>query len=168
MQANHHYHLISLKIYQKVILLVWGSYIVDLLFTLFELDATTMKKWHPFYDGMTFPNGFVWDGRVSDSTFVYGLMSMLSRGMIFLGAYLAVMHRLPIKLFIVCFWIEISDMVDYYLFHNSWWPFIPKINFTILWIRFENVEFEYNFLKILIVTIFSYIEWKKFKLAGSL
>lgn len=141
----------------KILILIVASYLVDLLFTLFELDAQVVRSLHPFYNGMDFPNGFHWDGKVSVSTFVYGFMAMASRAMIFLAAYLAVHHRILLNIFVVCFWIECADMIDYYLFRNSWWPFIPKFNLFGL----ENIEFEFNYLKVSFITLYAYKEWKK-------
>lgn len=146
-----------MSVRSKILILIVLSYFVDLLFTLFEFDAQVMKAWHPFYQGMDFPNGFHWDGKVSDSSFVYGFMAMVSRAMILLAAYLAVTHRILLNIFIVCFWIECADMLDYYLFRNSWWPFIPKFDF----LMFENVEFEFNYVKIIIVILFAVREWRR-------
>lgn len=143
----------------KILILIVASYFVDLLFTLFEFDAQVMKTWHPFYQGMDFPNGFHWDGKVSDSTFVYGFMSMASRAMIFLAAYLAVSNRIFLTIFVACVWVELADMLDYFLFRNGWWPFIPKFNLF----GFENIEFEFNYLKVSFITLYAYIEWKQSK-----
>lgn len=126
---------------------------VDLLFTLFEFNATEMHPWHPFYQPITFPNGFVWDGKVSDSTFVYGFMAMLSRAMIFLAAYLAVSHRLFLRIFIICFWVELADSVDYYLTRNGYWFKVDRFLF------FENWEFEFNYIKLGVIFYFTSREW---------
>lgn len=143
----------------KILILIVASYFVDLLFTLFELDAQVMKNWHPFYQGMDFPNGYHWDGKVSDSTFVYGFMAMASRALIFLAAYLAVSNRIFLTIFVACVWVELADMLDYYMFRNSWWPFIPKFNLF----GFENIEFEFNYIKVLFIATYAYLEWKKSK-----
>lgn len=143
----------------QILVLIVASYLVDLLFTLFEFDAQIVEKWHPFYQGMDFPNGFHWDGKVSASTFAYGFFAMVSRAMIFYAAYLAVTYRIWLRIFVVCFWVECADMLDYFLFRNSWWPFIPKFDF----IGFKNIEFEFNYLKVLFIATYAYIEWKKSK-----
>jgi hypothetical protein len=139
----------------KVLLIVIGVYLVDVLFTLFELD-TTVWKFHPFYDGFTFPNGQHWNGWKSNNQIVYDLFSFVSRAMILLAAYLAVMNGVRLKIFMVCFFIELSDMVDYWLFNNSWWKFIPK--FDLLFIK--DVEFEYNYAKLAIIICFAVYEWR--------
>jgi hypothetical protein len=135
----------------KIILLIFGSYLVGTIFTAFEFDAVVRKKWHPFYQGHTYENGEYWDGKVTNAVFVYGFMEMVSRAMIFCAAYLAVRHRIFIYLFYVCGWIEIADMFDYWLFRNDPYPFLPKIG---------NFGLEFNYVKLFLVGIYSTREWR--------
>lgn len=133
----------------KIILLVVGSYLIELLFTLFEFDAVVKRKMHPFYQGHVYENGEKWNGYVTNAVFVYGFMEILARGMIFLAAYLAVMHKIALRLFVVCFWLEIADVFDYWLFRNDPYPLLPRIG---------NFGIEFNYIKIATVCIFSAIE----------
>lgn len=135
----------------RIICLIIASYIVGFLFTLFEFDAVERKHWHPFYEGHTYENGEYWNGHVTDAVFVYGFMEMVSRALIFLAAYLAIMHRIFLKLFIVCFWVEVADMADYWLFRNDPYPFLPRIG---------NFALEYNYIKLAIIVTFSIREYR--------
>lgn len=140
----------------KILLLIVGVYFVDVLFTLFELD-TTPWKFHPFYDGYTFPNGSHWNGWKSNNQIAYDIFAFVSRAMIFSASWLAVKHGIVLKIFVLCFFIELSDIVDYWLFNNAWWPFIAKFNF----LYFDNFEFEYNYVKLALVICFAVWEWRK-------
>lgn len=154
---------LSLRAVTVVYLMVFGSYVVDLFFTLFELDPTTMKHYHPFYYGETFPNGFVWNGWKTDTQFVHAFMGIASRAMIFLAAYVAVMNKLPLTIFVWCFWVELADGVDYWLTNNDWWPFIPKLTIYFGTFAVEDWEFEFNYIKIFLIGFLSYKGWKKQK-----
>lgn len=140
----------------KILLLIVGSYFVDLLFTLFEFDACHVKHMHPFYYGEDLVCGH-WDGQVSNSSFAYGFFAMASRAMLIYAAWLAVKYRILLPIFLVCFWIEMADSLDYYLVRNGWWTFIPKFDFFI----FNDIKFEFNYVKILIITGFAAYEYTR-------
>lgn len=145
-------HLISLK--EKVLLLVIVSYLTGMIFTLFEFNAQVPRKWHPYFKGITYQDGTVWNGWVSDANFVYGFMEMASRGLIFLAAYIAVMNKIPLRIFIVCFWVELSDMLDYWLWRNG--PWFEVVGFM----DFETFQFEFFYVKLAIIIFFSAREWR--------
>src|SRR5687767_9715148 len=127
----------------RIIALIFSSYLVGQLFTLFEFNAVEEKRWHPFYYGHTYEDGRFWDGRVTNAVFAYGFMEMVSRAMLFLAAYLAIVHRINVfKLFMVCFWVEVADMADYWLFRNDPYPFLPRIG---------NFGLEFNYIKLAII-----------------
>lgn len=142
---------------RKIIFLIVLSYFVELIFTLFEFNAQVVHKWHPFYQGHTFENGEFWNGHVTNAVFVYGFMEMVSRGLIFLAAYYAVSHKIFIKLFIVCFWVELFDMFDYWLFRNDPYPFLPKYETSI-----GTIALEFNYIKIVIIC---YYAWRHYNTA---
>lgn len=153
---------------RAILLLLAGSYLVDLLFTLFESSSPVTSKWYVFYQGHTYEDGSIWNGEVTAATFWHGINTMLSRAMILSSAYIAVRWGVFVKSFAVCFWVEVLDMLDYWLFYNAWWNFIPKFDLNIGIMTIKDFEFEYNFLKIPIVLIYCYIEWKRLKYTGYL
>lgn len=152
----------------SVLILISGSYLVDLLFTLFESSSPTVSKWYVFYQGHTYEDGTFWNGHTTEATFWHGLNTMFSRAMLLSAAYISVRWSLFIKSFAVCCWIELFDMLDYWLFYNAWWTFIPKFDLNIGIMTINNFEFEYNFVKIGIVLTYCYIEWKSLKYTGCL
>lgn len=160
--------LLSLSPVTVVYLMVFGSYVVDLFFTLFELDPTTMKHYHPFYYGETFSNGFVWNGYKTDTQFIHAFMGIASRAMIFLAAWVAVMNNIPVKIFIWCMWVELADGLDYWLTNNDHWVFIPKLTIYFGSFTLENWEFEMNYIKVFLMAYLSYKGWKKHRLASPL
>lgn len=133
------------------------SYLIQVFFTLFEFDAEVMRKFHPFYDGMTYQNGYHWNGWVTMANFVYGLMEIVARVMIFLSASIAVLFGVKTCIFIVCAFVEVADIFDYWLTRNGPWFTVDKF------LIFENWEFEHNYIKIFIVLSFCYTEWKRLK-----
>lgn len=137
---------------RRIIILIVLSYVVELIFTLFEFDIVVARPWHPFYYGHTYEDGSYWNGWVSDGVFVYGFMEMVARALIFLAAYYAVINKIALSLFIVCFWIELVDMLDYYLFRNDPWPFFPRIG---------NFGLEYNYVKLAIVCYYAWTDWNR-------
>jgi hypothetical protein len=141
--------------------MVFGSYVVDLFFTLFELDPWTFKPYHPFYEGEVFPDGSVWNGWKTDTQFVHAIMGIASRAMIFLAAWVAIINKIPVKIFIWCLWVEIADGIDFWLTNNDHWPFIPKLTLYFGDIRLENWEFEFNYIKVLLMAVLSYKGWKQ-------
>lgn len=138
---------------KKIYGLIIASYLVGFIFTLFEFDAVKRHKWHPFYAGHTYENGEFWDGRVTNAVFAYGFMEMVSRAIIFYAAYLAVRYGVFLRIFIVCFWVEVADMADYWLFRNDPYPFLPK---------FGNFGIEFNYIKFAIIVSFSAWEYRKY------
>lgn len=139
---------------RKVILfIVCASYLFGVVFTLFEFDAYNVKKWHPYYEGITYQNGEHWDGRVSDAVFWYGFMEMVVKASIFLAAGLAIWLKIRTRIFWVCLPLEVLDMIDYRLTRNG--PWFTLDHFLI----FDNWEFEFNYVKILIIFLFSASEW---------
>lgn len=136
---------------RRIIFLIVLSYFVGLIFTLFEFNAVVRHKRHPFYLGHTYENGEYWNGHVTDAVFVYGFMEMISRGLIFLAAYYAVLHKIFLRLFIVCFWVEIADMMDYWLFRNDPYPFLPVIETKI-----GKIALEFNYIKLGIICYFAW------------
>lgn len=146
-----------------ILTLIVLSYLVDLGFTLLEFDAEVEKKYHPFYDGITFQDGRHWNGWVTKANFVYGLLAMVSRALLFSAVILTVLFRIRIVMtFVVCLILECLDMVDYWLFRNGPWFVMYKV------LIFDNWEFEFNYIKIGLVISFSYIEWERLKYTGSL
>lgn len=141
---------------RKIIILIVVSYFVGLIFTLFEFEKRIEKKWHPFFDGITYQNGDKWNGWVTDAVFAYGFMEMVSRGLIFLAAYLAVSHKIFLKLFIVCFWVELADMFDYWLFRNDPYPLLPKYE-----TKYGTLALEFNYIKLAIVSYFAWTDWNR-------
>jgi hypothetical protein len=137
------------------------SYLIGVFFTLFEFDAEVRVRYHPFYDGMTFQNGEHWNGWVTKANFVYGFMEMFSRMLIFVAGWIAWRYVVPIKIFAVCAFVEMADMVDYWLVRNGPWFTIRKF------LIFDNWEFEFNYIKIGIILIYCYTEWKKTRFIGS-
>jgi hypothetical protein len=150
----------------SVLLLISGSYFVDLLFTLFESTSPETSKWYVFYKGHTYENGDYWDGQVTAATFWHGLNTMLSRAMLLTAAYISVRWRIFVTAFAVCFWVELVDMLDYWLFYNDWWVFIPKFDLNLGLMVIKDFAFEYNLVKIGVVLTYCYIEWKKLKYTG--
>lgn len=150
-------HLINLNPRHKIAILIILSFLTDLIFTLFEFNAEVYKHWHPYFDGMTFSDGRKWDGSVTDANFAYGFFGIGSRGLMFLAGWLAIHYRMYPKSFLVAFWLELFDMPDYYFTRNSWWKFIPKVDFWLI----DNWTFEYNYIKILAICLIVYHEWKK-------
>lgn len=140
----------------KILILIVASYFVDLLFTLFEFEACTVKPWHMFYYGEDLACGH-WNGWVSDSSFAYGFFAMGSRALIFLAAWLAIRHGMLANVFMVCICIEAADALDYYLVRNGWWQFIPPFNAF----GFENIKFEFNYVKICFITCYAVYEYRK-------
>lgn len=132
------------------------SYLVDLLFTLFEFEACTVKPWHIFYYGEDLNCGY-WNGWVSDSSFAYGFFAMGSRALIFLSAWMAIRNKVMLSIFSVCLWVEVADAVDYFFVRNGWWQIIPEFDF---WL-FHDIKFEFNFIKVPFITAYAAYEWKK-------
>lgn len=120
------------------------SYLVGFIFTLFEFDEEIAKLRHPFYKGHTFASGRHWDGWVTDANFVYGIMEIASRGLIFVSADLAIKYRFKLRIFWVCGGIEIIDMYDYWLFRNDEW---------------FNTGIEFNYIKIVVILLYACIEY---------
>lgn len=139
-----------------LLVLVVVIYFVDVLFTLFELD-TVAWKFHLLYLGHWYPNGEYWNGWKSNNQIVYDVMAFVSRAIIFTVAGLAVKYGIKLQIFVVCFFIELSDIIDYWIFNNAWWNFIPKFDFMML----KDVEFEYNYVKLAIIVCFAVWEWRK-------
>lgn len=137
-----------MNVKRKILLVLFISYIVELLFTLFELDAETRYKFHPLFDGVVFQDGSKWNGEKTPANFVYGFMEIAARGLIFLAAYWASKAKifLPIFLWLAC--LEIADMVDYWLLNNSGW-------FAI----YGPFEFDFNLIKVGVVLGFNVKEW---------
>lgn len=145
-----------MKIRDKILLLIIGSYLVGVIFTMFEFEAVKRHKWHPFYQGHVYEDGTVWNGHVTKAVFVYGFMEMVSRAMIFYAAYLTIIYRVPLyKIFILCFWVEVADMADYWLFRNDPYPFLPKWDTPI-----GTFAIEYNYIKLFIIGCFCWYEHK--------
>jgi hypothetical protein len=165
-------HLIQIQSHReaaaRILILISGSYLVDLLFTLFESSSPVLSKLYVFYRGHTYEDGTFWNGYTTQATFWHGLNTMFSRAMILSAAYISVRWKVFVKSFAVCFWIEVFDMLDYWLFYNAWWVFIPKFDLNIGIMIIKDFEFEYNFVKISIVLIYCYIEWRRLKSTGYL
>lgn len=140
--SNHH----------KAILLLVGAYLVDLIYTLVEWDFNVKYSFFPFFHGY---DG--WDGKMALGSYVYYYCQHISLSMIFCALYLITGWRFVALLF----WVELADLVDYILCYHEGW-------FTIgsFWI-FEDVKFEMNYLKVVIITLYAYIEWKRLKSHGS-
>jgi len=122
------------------------SYLVELIFTVFELDPEIKRPHHPFFNGLVFQDGTVWNGWVTDANFVYGFMEMAARGLVFLAASWAILYGIRMRIFAVCASLEIIDMFDYWLFRNDEW---------------FNTGFEFNYLKIAIVVFCAWKEYRK-------
>lgn len=142
--------------------LVALSYLIDVGFTLFEFDIEVRKKYHPFYDGITYQDGSKWNGWVTQANFYYGLLAMCSRAAIFLSIGFAVWLGVKTRVYWVCLIAELSDMVDYKLTRNG--PWFKLDHFLI----FDNWEFEWNYIKIGIVLTYCYTEWKRLRYTGYL
>lgn len=140
-----------------IIILIVGSYFVEVIFTLFELSDSVPIKRHPYYQGHTYDNGVYWNGWVSDAVFVYGIMEIVARAMIFLAVYYAFRDRIFLKIFIVCFWVEVADVFDYWLFRNDPYPFLPKHE-----TKFGTLALEFNYIKLAII---SYFAWRDYTTA---
>jgi len=120
------------------------SYLVELIFTVFEFDREVKKPWFPFFKGIVYEDGSVWNGWVTDANFVYGFMETAARGLIFLSAYWSVTYGVKLKMYAVCVWLEIIDMFDYWWFYNDQW---------------FNTGVEFNYIKIGIIF---YCAWKEY------
>jgi hypothetical protein len=138
--------------HQKAILLLVGSYLVDLIYTLVEWDFNTRQSFFPFFHGY---DG--WDGKMALGSYVYYYCQHIKMAMIYCAAYLVTGWRF----ITVLFWVELADLIDYILIYHEGW-------FTIgsFWI-FEDIKFEFNYAKIFIVSIYAYFEWKKLKSLGN-
>lgn len=147
-------HLISLKPDTVCLVLFGVSYISDILFGLFEFEAEVYKKWHPFYEGITFKSGRKWDGTVTDANFAYGFFAIAARWALIVNAWLSAHHGFYKKTWLVCIVLEGYDALDYYLFRNGPWWKMPLMGF-------DQFEIEYNIPKIMIVLTIAFIEWKK-------
>lgn len=147
---HHLRHLINRRV---ILAIVFVSYLFGVFFTLFEFDGQTVKKWHPFYNGITYQDGTHWNGHVSDAVFWYGLMEMAVKASVFLAAALAIWLKIDTRIFLVCLGVEFMDAVDYYLTRNG--PWFTLDHFLI----FNNWEFEFNYVKILIIFLFVSREW---------
>jgi hypothetical protein len=122
----------------KILLILAGSYLVGLLFTLVELDSQVKKSFFPFFHGICYQNGVCWDGKMSLANYVYGYAETVVKCMILLDAF----YSSGMKIFRVCFVLEVIDLIDYILLYNSTW-------FTI-----GTFHFEYNYLKVGIISYF--------------
>lgn len=145
-----------------VLSLVALSYLIDVGFTLFEFDIEVRKKYHPFYDGITYQDGSKWNGWVTQANFYYGLLAMCSRASIFLSIGLAIWLTVKTKIYWVCLVMEVFDMIDYKLTRNGPWFTLDRF------LIFDSWEFEWNYIKIGIVLTYCYIEWKRLKYTGCL
>lgn len=120
------------------------SYLVELIFTIWELDKQVMKKRFIFFDGWVYEDGSAWDGLVSDSSFVYGFMETSSRGLIFVSAAIASWYGVRMNIFFVCITLEIIDGFDYWLFYNHKW---------------FDTHIEFNYIKIALIFFYT---WREF------
>lgn len=120
------------------------SYLVELIFTVFELDAEVKKPHFLFFKGVEYADGTTWNGWMTDCNFVYGFMETAARGLIFLSASWAVMYGVKLRIFAVCAVLEIIDMFDYWLFYNGEW---------------FNTVIEFNYIKIGIVFLYAWRDY---------
>jgi len=147
LDLRYHRILNIFSVKERILIAIVFSYVVELLFTLFEFDAEVDRKWHPFYNGHTFQNGKYWNGWVTNCVFVYGFMEMAARGTMFLAAHWAIRHRIMLRIFVVCATLEMLDMFDYWLFRNDPWFGTP---------------IEFNYIKIGVVIFYARREWKNY------
>jgi hypothetical protein len=157
-------HLLEAAVLKHRFEIVFGliaiSYLIGLLFTLVEFDTQKAVKFHPLYNGITYSDGSHWNGWVSVANFVYGFMEMVARALLFLSVWVAYKYRVSIKIFGVLAIVECADMLDYWIFRNGPWFVMNKF------LIFDNWEFEFNYIKIGIVLIFCYSEWKRQRYTG--
>ena len=125
------------------------SYLVELIFTLFEFDQEIKKPRYPFFDGITFQDGSTWNGWVTDANFVYGFMETSARGLIFVSAAISSWYGIKMNIFFVCITLEILDGIDYWLFYNHTW---------------FDTGIEFNYIKIGVVFFYA---WKEYTASSS-
>jgi hypothetical protein len=121
------------------------SYLVELIFTVFEFDREVKKPYFLFFDGIVYQDGSTWNGWVTDCNFVYGFMETAARGLIFLSAHWAVVYGVRLRIFSVCVLLEMADMLDYWLFYNAeWFNTGIEFNYIKIGVILFNVWREYN------------------------
>lgn len=121
----------------KALALIVGSYLVGVIFTLVEWDFAKQYSFFPFFHGHS-----GWDGKMALGTYVYYICEHASAMMIFYACYLVCGWRI----LNVLFWVEFADLIDYLLcYHEAWF-------------KIRGFEFEFNYIKIATVCIFSAIE----------
>lgn len=122
------------------------SYLVELIFTVWELDREVKKPYYLLFDGWTYSNGTTWNGWVTDANFVYGFMETAARGLIFVAAAIASWYGVRMRIFFVCITLEIIDGFDYWIFYNHTW---------------FNTAIEFNYIKIGVIFFYT---WKEYQL----
>lgn len=95
----------------KILLLVYCSFLVEILFNLIPYSAN-QYHFFPFFDGYT-----GWDGAMTLQTYVHKFCSHVSRLMIFYAFYLEI-RRPALQ---VIFWLEFLDLIDFVLCYNYKW-----------------------------------------------
>lgn len=122
----------------KIICLLVGAYLVDLIYTLVEWDFHRTYSFFPFFHGHS-----GWDGKMALGTYVYFYCQRVALMMIIWASFLASGFRF----FKILFWIELLDLIDFAMCYNEQW-------FSI-----RGFSFEFNYLKIGILIYFAAREW---------
>lgn len=130
--------------FYKATVLLAGSYLVDLIYTLVEWDFNTRYSFFPFFHGY---DG--WDGKMALGSYVYYYCQHVMLMMIFYAFYLYSGWRFVF----ILFWVECADLVDYMACYHEAWFKIPGF-----W-KFDTIDFEFNYVKILIIFLFVSREW---------
>lgn len=138
--------LLQVAVRDKALLLLVGAYLVDLLYTLVEWDFNTKYSFFPFFHGYS-----GWDGKMALGSYVYYYCQHVCLMMIFYALYLFSAWRFVL----ILFWVEVADLIDYMCFYHEAWFKMPGF-----W-KFESIPFEFNYIKVLFITIYAYIEWRR-------
>lgn len=123
----------------KVLALVVGSYLVDVIYTMVEWDFQKTYSFFPFFHGHS-----GWDGRMALGSYVYFYCQHVCVMMLLWAAYLASGMRF-LK---YVFWVEFADLIDYALCYHE------------KWLTINGFDFEFSYAKILIVFALAAREWK--------
>lgn len=126
-----------MKLRDKIILLVCGAYIVDVVFDLIHWDGPR-QSFFPFFHGYG-----DWDGKMTLQNYVYGYCQHVFLIMIFHAVYVHTGR----KYWDWLMWLEVIDVVDYALHYNH-----------TLFVLFGH-SIEYNYFKFVAVLYLTHREY---------
>lgn len=144
----------------RVIILLFLAFTVDLIFTWFEFNDYERQLMHPFYEGHTYQNGNYWDGSVTTANFAHGFFRRLTTAIVFMCAVWAIQARMHVSLFWMCVCLELVDAFDYWLTRSDEWFTLPV--FTLFGTTYYDYEIEFNHFRLIAVVVYFIVhKWKK-------